>query len=96
MLALGCAMAKQQSSEVNPAIFSNGVMIAGVIVVRPFKDAQWSYEHALGQSERAACRELPTTGESEACNFCCVTREYSYREYGMGKAIGPRRWIAQA
>ena len=37
VLALCCAMAKQQSSEVNPAIFSNGVVIAGVIVVRPLK-----------------------------------------------------------
>ena len=38
MLAFCCAMAKQQSSEVKPAIFSNDVMIAGVIVVR--QDAQ--------------------------------------------------------
>ena len=49
VLALCCAMAKQQSSVVNPATFSNGVMIAGVIIIRPAKDAQWSYEHALGQ-----------------------------------------------
>jgi len=33
--ALGCAMAKQHSSEVNPAIFSNGLIIAGFILVTP-------------------------------------------------------------
>jgi hypothetical protein len=34
-LALGCATAKQHSSEVKPAIFSNGLIIAGFILVRP-------------------------------------------------------------
>ena len=66
------AMAKQQSSEVIPAIFSNGVMIAGVIVVV----RAVIYEHALGQSERDCLRELPATGEQMACNFCRVTREF--------------------
>ena len=76
VLALCCAVAKQQSSVVNPATFSNGVMIAGVIIIRPLKMPSGAMSTPWANKKWAACRELPTTGAPDACNLCCVTREF--------------------
>ncbi len=87
-----CATAKQQSSEVSPAIFSHIVMIAGVIVVRPFKMPN-GLSTPWANQKWAACRELTTRGERRDAISAGLRANFSYREYSRVKVISSVRLV---